>query len=729
MAQGKDGVEMSRFDELLLLTDERFFGLLDLGGEELGAVGAAVAGGDFEAARSALVHYYQQLADTPFGPLPPMDERTDAPLTPDGEEALRHQISNWGQTVQLPEQIPWLRPELSHPSRGDYHVVSALNEHGLMRRLVDAYRETGNSRYARHAIDLVCDWLKTCTPFPRDPSAYSDRTAVWYNPAHSTRVANWTYAFYALRHCSVWTDDERIALLKAIFREQELKRDNYQGNPNHIINQLLGFVRFGTWWPEFEVAQRWAAEALGKLRLGLDDFYYPDGAYVELCYMHGDMVEACRLAREHGYPIAADFAEQLAHTFDFPLYAMHPRGGYPPWNDSGGRCREAEPLPERMGWLVGLGAEFTGRDDLRYVDSWGSEGQPPAHTSHYFPYAGMFFMRSDWTPRARYLAFDGGRNLGGYQHPHMDQLSFILAAYGHTLVTDTGYGGPWHGRWRQEYYVATPGHNAIAVDGQWQAQYPEAHPEENQRWNTRPMIGNLWSVSPGLVARGISPEPIVGNRWLSDEYFDYARSAYDQGFTRDPQSPVAERLQVVHERRVLFLKPDYWIITDFLEGDGEYEFEAYFHFAAAAEAEVGDGRVALRHLEAELQLVPLCVQPIEMRIVCGQREPIQGWLPDDWGTHQPAPTGIISGKVQLPLTLHTVLFPAPVGQMPAVEVGFFGEGDDPAIEVVVEGRRDLYRASRDSSDEYRVGEWTFAGETAAIRLDEQGEERSRFGAF
>ena len=74
----------------------------------------------------------------------------------------------------------------------DYHVVSALNEHGLMRRLVDAYRETGNSRYARHAIDLVCDWLRTCTPFPRDPSAYSDRIAVWYNPAHSTRVANWT---------------------------------------------------------------------------------------------------------------------------------------------------------------------------------------------------------------------------------------------------------------------------------------------------------------------------------------------------------------------------------------------------------------------------------------------------------------------------------------------------------------------------------------------------------
>ena len=117
-------------------------------------------------------------------------------------------------------------------------------------------------------------------------------------------------------------------------------------------------MRFGTWWPEFEVAQRWAAEALEKLRLGLDDFYYPDGAYVELCYMHGDMVEAFRLAREHDYPIAADFAEQLAHTFDFPLYAMHPRGSYPPWNDSGGRCREAEPLPERMGWLVGLGAEF-----------------------------------------------------------------------------------------------------------------------------------------------------------------------------------------------------------------------------------------------------------------------------------------------------------------------------------------------------------------------------------
>lgn len=718
---------MPGFDELLLMTDDRFFRLLDLERIGLQAVHSAVSEGDFAAARSALVRYYRDRQATPFGDLPPVEESDARTTTPDGEEALVHRISVWGRDVQLPRDIPWLRPDVSHPTRGDYHVVSQLNDHGLMRRLVDAYRQTGNPRYGRHAVDLMLHWLRTCTPLPRAGEIRTDRADVWYNPAHSNRVANWSYAFYGLRNLPEISDDELITLLKTIFREQEYKRHNYQGNPNHIIRQLLGFVEFATWWPQFHIARQWAVDGLEKLRVGLDDFYYPDGAYVELCYMHGDMVEAYRLAVEHDFPIAEDFAEKISRTFDFPMYAAHPRGGYPPWNDSGGHRDESLPLPDEMGWMIGLGAEFTGRADLRYVNSWGREGALPARTSCHFPHAGFSIMRSDWSPRARFLMFDGGRNLGGYQHPHMDQLSFVLAACGHTLITDTGYGGPWFGRWRQEYYVATPGHNAIAVDDQWQAQYPEEHPEGNRRWNSLPMIGNLWSVSPGLVTRGITSGPLAGNRWLSDEQFDYARSTYDQGFTRDPHSLPAERLQVVHERRILFLKPDYWIMTDYLLGEGEHEFESYFHFPAAARAEAADERIDVTHLGARLQILPLCGQEIEMRIVSGQREPIQGWLPADWGEHRPAPTGIVSGRVRLPLTLHTVLFPAESGREPQVGANFF-EGTDRTIEVTVEGKRDLYYASRDPGREYRAGEWAFTGEAAAIRLDEKGGEHTRFNA-
>ena len=717
---------MPRFDELLVMPDEKFFHLLDLEQAPLQAVRHAIFDGDFETARIALVDYYSNLDDTPFGPLLPIDESHPPQTTPDGERALEHWVSVWGREIQLPPDIPWLRPDASHPHRGDYHVVSQLNDHGLIRRLVDAYRQTGNPRYARHAVDLMFHWLKTCTPFPRPRHAPTDRTEVWYNPAHSNRVANWCHAFFALRHFSGISTDERIAILKTIFREQEYKRHHYQGNPNHIISQLLGFVKFGTWWPAFSAAQKWATDALRDLRTGLDDFFYSDGAYVELCYMHGDMVEACRLAREHDLPIAPDFAEKVSRTFDFPMYAAHPRGGYPPWNDSGGNRDETDNLPDSMGWLVELGADFTGRDDLRYVNTWGREGTPPAHTSHHFPHAGFFVMRSDWTPRARFLMFDGGRNLGGHQHPHMDQLSFVLSAYGHTLITDTGYGGSWIGRWRQEYYVATPGHNAIAVDDQWQAQYPEVNPAANQRWNARPMIGNLWSVSPGLVTHGITSGPLPGNRWVSDPQFDYARSTYDQGFTRDPHSLPEERLQVVHQRRILFLKPDYWIVTDFLTGAGGHEYEAYFHFPAAAQAEATVSEISVRHQDTRLRILPLCAQPFATRIVSGQREPIQGWLPGDWGEHVPAPTAIISGKVHLPLTLHTILFPFSGEHTPQISAKFPGE-DDSAIEVTVDDRRDIYFASQHPERKHCVEERTFTGESAAIRLDDQDRIHARFG--
>ena len=630
----------------------------------------------------------------------------------------------WGRETQLPAAISWLHPDASSWNRGTYHVVSELNEHGLLLRLVEAYRQTGNRKYARHTIDLMLDWLRTCTPFPRATDFYSDRTDVWYNPGHSQRVANWSRIFYALRRCPAVGDDALITVLKTIFREQAYKRGNYQGNPNHIVTQLVGFVHFATWWPEFKAARQWALDAVHLLDGALDDFFYPDGAYVELCYLgvYQSLVDVCRLADEHNYPLADDFAQRLSRAFDFLLYSIHPRGFYPGWNDAGMAPEEGEP-PAEMGGLIALGAEFTDRDDLRGVNTYGRQGALPTRTSHHFPYAGFFVMRTDWSPQAHFLMLDGGRNLGGCQHPHMDQLSFVLAAHGHTLITDTCYGGHWYGRWRQEYYVATPGHNAIAVDDQWQAQYPEDEPQHNERWSARPMIGNCWSVHPGRVTGAIVSCPPAHNRWSSGAQFDYARSIYDQGFTRDPQSQPDERLQVSHERRILFLKPDYWIVTDILRGSGTRDFEAYFHCPTTAELEAEGLRLDIRHHGARLQLIPLCVLDLAARIVAGQHQPIQGWMPDGWGEQQPAPTIVVSGRTPLPLTMHTLLVPSPADKKPQVHAAFLEED---VLEIMIDGKRDLYASGIDAGISREIGEWTFAGEVSAVRFDEVGTLTSQF---
>lgn len=97
---------------------------------------------------------------------------------------------------------------------------------------------------------------------------------------------------------------------------------------------------------------------------------------------------------------------------------------------------------------MSLGADFLGREDLWYIDTYGREGAVPSRTSRAFPYAGFYVMRSDWSEDARYLVFDGGKSAGG--HNHVDKLSFELYAYGNTLVTDTGCGGPWASAWRSE---------------------------------------------------------------------------------------------------------------------------------------------------------------------------------------------------------------------------------------------------------------------------------------
>ena len=57
-----------------------------------------------------------------------------------------------------------------------------------------------------------------------------------------------------------------------------------------------------------------------------------------------------------------------------------------------------------------------------------------------------------------------------------------------------------------------------------------------------------------------------------------------------------------------------------------------------------------------------------MRIVSGQQDPLQGWVPAGWGNHRPAPVAIYSVEQELPLAIDTVLYPYPRNQAPSLSV-------------------------------------------------------------
>ena len=192
------------------------------------------------------------------------------------------------------------------------------------------------------------------------------------------------------------------------------------------------------------------------------------------------------------------------------------------------------------------GAElFPQRDDFAWVASNGRRGQPPAQTSHAFPYAGYFVMRSGWGRDANYLCFDAGPL--GYSHVHQDKLHLVLWAHGREILFDGG-GGPYeHSPWRA-YDIDTFSHNTVLVDGK---------PQRRSRRNRLACVSKV---------------PIDA-RWESTAGHDFAAGVYDAGYGSEQHRPAT------HTRRVLFVKPDLFVIADTLTptDQAEHSYQARWH--------------------------------------------------------------------------------------------------------------------------------------------------------
>jgi hypothetical protein len=629
-----------------IMTDSELLESLNLNHPGLESTRTALQATEIESAKEQLIHYFRTQKKTEHIPSQKhLQDRPDA-TSERGEELCRHFAGqeDW-HSVPHPEQIP----ERLYSTQ-----IMQKNDHAELAELAQAYGDTGNHKYARECARLMFDWIDTTGPLPATPPT-GRQAPMWRTIYYSTpRVRNWTKCFLLLQHCAALSVDELIILLKVILHHLRYAAVNEVPDmPNMVIHLFEDLIHFGLQWPEFAESASWTQKGTEGLDILLDDYFYPDGAYIELSYFaHEGFVRTVHMGEQDGLALPPGFRQKVERIFDFPAYMVKPNGAYPSVNDNYS-AQDPDEMPERRGGLVELGVEFLGREDLRYIHTFGKEGTPPRRTSCAFPYSGFYVMRSDWSAQANYLVFDGGKSAGG--HNHVDKLNFELYAYGNTLVTDSGCAGPWASAWRSEYFVGTAGHNTIMVDGRGQ------------------VAGVPLFAIPSLGGRTpwhhIASEPLP-NTWKSGSHFDYAASRYQDGYATygseqnrlrgyryernrvdaveqmqpwtqtqggDLRVRPHERVFVDHERKVFFAKPDYWILSDRLLGKGRHRAESMFHFQASATAQIDetDGSVRTVNGRAGLTILPSSEAELEVRIVCGQEEPLQGWVPAGWGDHRP----------------------------------------------------------------------------------------------
>lgn len=547
-------------------------------------------------------------------------------------------------------QVHWslLKP-LDASTVGDSKVVWELNRHQWLVGLAQAYRLTGDPKYAETATRYWRSWLDANPPGCGINWASSLEA--------SLRLIAWCWTLALMKDAEALTPELFGAIVTSIeAHATHIERYlSYYFSPNtHLTGEALGLLYAGVVFREFKAAARWRRLAARLLAQESERQVLPDGVYFEqsTCYQRYTIdiyLHYLVLSTIAGCPPPAAVVDRLRRMVDFLVAIRRPDGEMPSLGDGDdgallplGRHRAADcramfstaaallrepayhwaaggPAPETV-WMLGA-------DEIRWLLAERS-APPDEAASRVFPAGGYAVMRSGWSSTDHYLLFDTGP-LGCHvsaAHGHADLLSLQCSVFGQPFLVDAGTGCYTGDVLLRNHFRSSALHSTVTVDGVSQAQ-----PAGPFGWQSRPS-GRL-------------------RCWTSNPRYDFADAEHD-AYCALPHP-------VVHRRRVLFVKPDYWVLVDDLSGAGTHVVELRFQFAPIdVELDASGLARATRDGRHGLLVQAFGGAPLAADIRQGGLAPFEGWVSPAYGQRTPAPVLVYTAPAATPLRIVTLLWPS-----------------------------------------------------------------------
>ncbi len=412
---------------------------------------------------------------------------------------------------------------------------------------------------------------------------------------------------------------------------------------NHEILEASGLAVASMVFPEFRDASTWKVNAFKLLMRSFNETIYPDGVENELTPGYANwcrdfLIKVLQISRLNNDTLPGGFEQKLKSMYWYDLYVQQPNGLVPPTNDNS----------DNSG--AGLDAATTtwGDKEFLYFTSGRTKGKAPDTVSYRFPWAGFNLMRSGWEANDNYLFFKNGP-IGSWWHGHEDDLSLYLTCFGSPLLVEAG-SYMYNTSQMRAYVQGTSAHNTVTVDGK------DQHRRED-------------AIFENKVVSKPSSQP-----WLTNQIADYTTGIYNDGY--QPTTYVigsgrkytgSKDFSVSHRRHVVFLKPYYYVVTDFLEGTGTHKYDCYFQLNAPA-ASIDNNTKAVNTLNAgnspQLIIYPIETNGLAVKTVTGQKAPTYlGWIAS---TNTAIPTVDYSKTQAAPATFANVLYPYNTNNQPIV---------------------------------------------------------------
>lgn len=637
-----------------------------------------VQSGNLAAAKETVVEHFRNRAQPMFC-FDPLDVQTLAASVEDADkehtiaradEVCHHVFRFRGEpAVTFNESVDWFRCP-----QGNLDWTWELNRHAYFVTLGRAYVYTGDERYVHEFRNLLLDWLGR-NPVGVDKPNWTSVLEVAY------RINVWLWAYYYFLAASAFDDETLLATLRGLWVHGRYLAANleYHVRNNHLLLESKALAMCGLLFPEFREARAWLDRGLSILWQQMRQQVRPDGVHGEQATMYhqvitSELLEILVLLDNNNVVVPPDVMNTFTRMLEFERAITKPDGQIPLLGDSalsdsyvrfsaiaGGAALlnrvdlASGPLDEPTLWLVGAGR-------ARRLSVLPEDPAPAA--SQAFPAGGYFVMRHGKGQESAYLMFDCGPF--GYRpapgHGHADALGFELYAGGRTLIADPGVYSYHLGEEWRNYFRSTAAHNTITVDGMDQSS----------------LLG-LWHV--------VRPARATLHEWITAQHFDFVDGSHD-GYTR-------LRQPVTHRRQILFVKPEYWIILDLLDGQGQHRFDLHFHLMPDAKVSLDaiSGMARIRHCEGTgLLICPIQNAGSQAEVITGSLNPIQGWLSRYSGEKTSAPTLRYTRITPTPARFGTILYPCPRADEAVINVspltvvgekGILGEGEATGLKIEV----------------------------------------------
>ena len=613
-----------------------------------------------------------------------------AKVVKQADDILARKFTFWGRTEQLDADIQWYQS----PNE-DLVWIYALNELEWLRSLSGAYLYTKDEKYARDFVRIMESWFRQIK-FPRWKN---EKDPVWRLIGAGMRMSDgMIHAFYAFWDSPHFYRDLKIKILASIHDHAQFLAHFRSPRRNHIIQETYGLLKAALLFPEFKQASFWLEVANERLDRAMTLDVYPDGGYVEASTFYHYYVillfqRIFDFAQHYKYDLGSKYAATLENMYQFLLYLSRPDGQFPQVND-GFHGRALYHLFEKA-------AAIFNRSDFEYYATRRQKGSPPEVTSVELPYSGFYVMRSGWDPQANYCFFDAG--WFGSAHGHEDKLNIEIFALGQPFIVDPGTYTYVYNKWHQ-FFESSFAHNTVVIDGK--GQYRGHRKDKWDSWPHRRL-------------------PVI---WVSKDRYDYAEATYDDGYGLTKEN-IDDGFK--HTRRILFVKPDYWVVWDFIEGKGKHKVEQLFHFMPIPIQTKHENIVYARNRDAALVLWPLFGEGLELNIVEGRENPVQGWYAPKYGEKVPAPTAIFSKKIDFPTSFVTVIVPIKTGfeqadiEVNEQTVSIGGRPLSPnqavAFTLKIRDRHDLVLLAPGMKGSKKVADYQTDNEILILKLDKNQE--------